>query len=165
MSLVPLSTNHSSYLWIFFVAKRRRKLWELIGPISGTWHFIADPGNATVNNGKRPQNISYAWFKGRWVYIVKHFVPHSISGYCRETKQQPNWWLDLALLGFCLVSVYFLCKILIPQRNTHLTSPTGGGIQLPNYHAVRICPFLFLCFVPPSTFYAFWAFDSIALTV
>ena len=30
----------------------------------------------------------------------------------RETKQQPNSWPDLALLGCCLVSLHLLCDIL-----------------------------------------------------
>ena len=30
----------------------------------------------------------------------------------RESKQQLSWWPDLTLLGCCLVSLYFLCKIM-----------------------------------------------------
>ena len=30
----------------------------------------------------------------------------------RETKQQLSWWLNLVLLGCCLVSLHYLCQIL-----------------------------------------------------
>ena len=33
-------------------------------------------------------------------------------GKWRETKQQLIWWPDLALLGYCLVSLHFQCDIL-----------------------------------------------------
>ena len=86
----------------------------------------------------------------------------------RETKQQPMWWPDLALVGCRLVSLHFQCDILAPitviviyifwpisNHNTKLLI-TGrvihrNGLINPLCVAFYMCVFCCFNFMTPTT--------------
>ena len=54
----------------------------------------------------------FIMFTYTWTVDGEETGCHTGNGQWREPKQQPIWWPDLALLGCCFVSLYFLCDIL-----------------------------------------------------